>query len=196
MNRLIRSTVAGLGMSVVAAGTAFAGCPVPASGNPTPPSDSKPAWEDGSGTFELPAGYACKDKVILTSSGHVRQPYEIKKHGKTYIVFEADKDFKTSVYNPKTGKTLVKDNSGDFYDHLVKNGRDSKTIGKGANILFGKGVKGIVWVNGYQKLYIKNYEAPNQKMTIQVVKGKYVELCTKVGSKPVNGKNLPVPPAA
>jgi hypothetical protein len=181
---------------MVAAGTAFAGCPVPASGKPTPPPHSKPAWEYSSDTIEVPAGYGCKDKVILKAWGHVRQPYEITKHGRTYIVVEAAKDFKTSLYNPKTHKKVVKDNSGDFYDRLVKNGRDSKTIGKGANILFGRGVKGIVWVNGYQKLYIKNYETQKQKMTIQAVRGKYIELCAKVGSKPVNGKNLPLPSTA
>jgi len=195
MNRVIASTIAGLSMSVVAAGTAFAGCPGPTPGNPPPPAPTKPAWQYINEPGEIPAGYACKDRILTRQSGHVREPYEITRNGKKYIVFEADRDFKVSLYNPKTKKRIVKDSSGDFYDHLVKGGRDSESIGKGANFLFGKGIKGLLFLDGYQKFYVKNYETPKQKITLQVVKGKYIELCAKLGSKPVNGKNPPPPPA-
>jgi hypothetical protein len=191
MNRLFTTAVSVLGLTVASAGTALASCPAP--GGPADPAPAKPPLHYIDDTFKIPAGTACKDTVVLRQRGHVRDPYTVTRHGKEYIIFESGKDLRMTLRNPRTGRSVSKDISGTFIDHLVKGGRDSKSIGLGANVFSGKGIKGILWAKGYQRFYVKNYFTEKQKITIQVTRGKTVELCGKVGSKPVNGKNLPAP---
>jgi len=194
MNRLFTTAVAALGLTVASAGTALAACPTPEA--PAHSKPTKPPLVYIDDTFVLEAGTACKDKVVFRQRGHVRDPYTVTRHGKEYIIFESGADLTMRLYNPKTHKSVTKDISGTFIDRLVKNGRDSKSVGKGANVFFGKGIKGILWADGYQKFYVKNYETEKQKITIQYTRGKTAELCGKVGSKPVRGKNPPAPPAS
>ena len=105
---------------------------------------------------------------------------------------ESGADTKATFTNVATGRTITKRSDGDFYDTVVNHGRDLRSVGKGRNFFFGRGVRGIIYADGIQKFTVRRYEDPvKSKLTINKTKGKTVELCAKLGLRAVAGKNLP-----
>jgi hypothetical protein len=197
MNRVIVSVVAGAGLSLASAGTALASCPKDTDHQPP----AKPAhhqtnakWHYIKDSFTIPAGAACKVAVKVTVKGYERDPYTVTKHGVKYTALES-KHESIKVTNTVNHRTVSKDISGDL---LVRDlpGDDVSIYGTGNNVWFGKGVTGIVWTTGKQVVYVDHDQHPNQILDIARVHGKYVDLCTKVGTRGVPGKNPPPPPAA
>jgi hypothetical protein len=111
-----------------------------------------------------------------------------------YTALEA-KHESVRVTNTVNHKTVRRDISGDL---LVRDlpGDDVVLYGKGNNLWFGKGVTGIIWTTGKQVVYVDHDQQPNQTLNIARVHGAYVDLCRKVGSVGVPGKNQPPPPEA
>jgi hypothetical protein len=188
MKLLISTVVAGTGLALASAGTALAGCPDPGHQPPPKPVHHKPAWHDAYNSFVIPAGDACKATVTVTIRGLERDPYQVTRHGTTYTVLESKHETIT-VYNQENHRKVTKQNSGDFL--VLDKGNDAVLYGKGNNTFFGAGVTGIVWTSGRQVAYVQNAQQPNQVLDIVQVHGKYVDLCRKVGSQGVEGKNPP-----
>lgn len=211
MNRLAKGSVglaAGLALSL----TGVAGA---SATEPEPHEPAKPVvgpWEPYDEKYVIEKGWACKGEIKAYSKGAVRvtQLYVNQKTGKEKLEVEF-KDWSYSTYShtkvvtkvvgrgdhkkvvkKKVTRTVTVNEGGDAY--IKANHKTGVAIGihEGKNTFWGAGVYGLVHTKGYVKTRFTDFQTPDESVTI--LKAKHaVELCKKLGTKPVWGKN---PPAA
>ena len=185
MKRILTSIGLGLATAALGAGTAVAG-------SPTGEYPASEGWEYTDITLAIPAGYACDGDVRLFYRGHERRVVT----GPNTSTYEAGADVKATFTNVGTGRSLTKRSDGTFYETFVNGGRDLRVVAKGRNLLFGSGVRGILYTTGINKFIVTDVMDPvRSKITVYKIKGKAVDLCRKLGLRPVNGKSLPPPEA-
>lgn len=209
MNRLTKGSVglaAGLALSLT--GVAGASATEPERHEPSKPVVGP--WEPYDDKYDIEKGWACKGEIKAHSKGQVRitQLYVDEKTGKEKLEVEF-KDWSYSTYShtrvvkkvvkhgdkkkvvKKKVTRTVKVNEGG--DAVIKaNHKTGVAIGhhEGENTFWGKGVYGLVHTRGYVKTKFTNFQTPDESLSI--LKAKHaVELCKKLGTKPVWGKNPP-----
>jgi hypothetical protein len=192
MNRLIRSA---LGVSATLA--LSVGGVTTASASTTKPEVGK--WVSVNETFTFPAGSACKAPVTVKEHAKFRETVYRNQDKKVVKVAEEFKDWshvkfsatvkghKKSIKLNEGGDAVVYNVEGDFKTVLV--------LAEGTNWNQGNGVYGIPWTKGNVSFGVINADGDKAKVTnvdySQVTK--YIQVCTKVGSKPVWGKNYAPP---
>ena len=127
----------------------------------------------------LEAGTACRDEIKVHEKGAFRVIQLSKR--KTLIKW---KDWSHVTYrNTRTDKRI---HVGEGGDGLLKDRGHGVTKARAdeENIFAGKGINGIVYTRGDVRFTIFNIDTPDQEITITKVRGKYVELCSKLGSRP------------
>jgi hypothetical protein len=184
MKRFATAVLAGIttvGLSTVGLGSAVA------TEKGDEPKDDYPKvgkWEYYDEKFTIPRGDACKDKIKVHEKGALRVTEYSEK--KSLIEF---KDWSYGkLHNPKTHRSIKVGNGGDLHEKRVSDDRIRGTM-KGEKYAFGSGVYGIVYVRGVAKYTVTELGTPDEALNIKSVKGKYVELCKKLGTKPVHGSN-------
>jgi hypothetical protein len=197
MKRLLTSVGLGVGVTLLGAGTAFAGCPQ--MDYPT-----EEGWYAVDETFTIAAGDACDVAVEFHVVGHQRDTIngQVVDLEEWYAENEPEvgdrhvgraPDEQMTLTNLATKKSVHKDISGTFYDRVVDFGRDGvldvRTRAVGANVFFGPGIKGIVWADGVQKVNTYDFFGETGgEQDIVKTKGKTVELCKRVGARAVEGR--------
>jgi hypothetical protein len=179
MNRSIKAglaAAAGLALSLGGTSTAAATEPEPGPG--------KTVTTKVDTTFVLPKNAACN--VAVEVHNKATTSISITSDGR-YVTTLAP-DGRTRIKNLKTGKTYSFKNDGSFVDQVRKNG-NFKSWGFGRNTYFGKGIKGILYTNGVQRFDVRKPFTEDQVIKMRRIDGKSVQLCYKIGAKPVKGKN-------
>ena len=143
-------------------------------------------------TVALPAGYACSDAVELRFTGHAKS---IEK-SETHFVELSASDFRVTVTNVATQKSVRRNVSGDFDERLINDGKDLKIAATGKNLYFGLGVTGLLWMDHKQTLVVYDVGTPDELINVVRSKGRTEQLCQAVGLRAVAGQNLPQPPDA
>lgn len=212
MNRLARWA---LGVTGVAALT-FGGLPMASATDEH--DDHKPEvtvgeWEKYDDKYVIDKGYACKGAVKARSVGKVRvTTYEKGDKGVVALKLEfADWSYSTYAHTKKVKKVVKhhrdkkivkvikvtkKVKVGEGGDAIIKidtKKGDGTAYGyhEGENTFWGKGVYGLVYTEGKVKTRFSDFGTPNEGVTI--LKAEHaVELCKKIGTKPVWGKNPPI----
>lgn len=145
--------------------------------------------------YKFPAGTACKDTIKIKE----RYDYKLTILKDTARQIKLKEEYDNGwakFYNPRTGKSakVRLDSTSIIRDN--KRSHVARVKGRGSDYLQGPGIKGIVQIQGKYNVTVYNTDDPfNVKFQIDRVQGKYVELCHKLGSRPVNGK-LVLPPSA
>lgn len=186
-----------LGLAAIVAalstGTALAGCP----DRPADYPESK-GWSAVDDTVTVPAGSACDVEVKMRFRGHERRllngvPVDEKTRPPRAgdVTVTQSPDLVVRLTNTSTGRTINRAVTGSFTDRVLPNGKDLSTVGRGKNVFFAPGVRGILWADGVQKLSVRNFQQADFSITVTETKGRTVELCTRLGARPVEGKPLP-----
>ena len=178
-----RARAAVLAATAALALGAGATAPAAAAGDPYPESEG---WFDLTSDRVLPAGFACKVKIAEHDSGHVRF-FEVSRRQNFQDFGE---DAKAMFTNPKNGRSVTVATSGDGLFRSSKSGRTVRVTAFGASLFQGKGIRGLVAVNGVQRLKITQAGSQDEVLHLTVVNGTRKELCKQLGTKPVKGKNI------
>lgn len=176
-------------LTKVVLGTTAAVALTAANISPAAASEKYPAkngWQYQDITDVIAAGYACDKAVRLTIKGH----YKIIEKSPTRTINKSAADFRMSLKNLETGKTIKRDISGDFDDRLINGGRDIKTYATGKNLYLGRGVTGLVWADKKQTVFFYDFQDPALGyVAIDSTRGRTEELCRQVGLRAVPGQN-------
>jgi len=186
-----RSTRTVLATSAALALTAF-GAAAPASATNEPSKPKPGAWEKFDDTYYLKAGDACSKPVVARDRG--AQRVTELGDGKVFVEF-ADWSHVTFAAKKNHHKKVVLNypSGGDLY---AKGSGDTLYIkADGWNWNQGKGVKGIVVTKGKVSFGIDNFTdedfANDRVVNFNLHHAKkVVQVCYKLGSKPVWGKNV------
>jgi hypothetical protein len=164
---------------------AFAGVATPAGADedPYPESDG---WMAGSSDRVLPAGSACKVKILEHNAGHLR----LLQISKRVVFQDFGEDSRTTYTNPKNGKTVTVNSSGDGLTRSSKSGKTVRITALGGSTFQGRGIRGIVYANGVQKLKITRAGTKKEILHLKIVNGTRKQVCRQLGTKPVKGKNV------
>lgn len=182
MKRSIKAGLAGAaGLVLTLEGT------LPAAAAEPEPGPGKTVTFNVDETFVLPKNDACNVAVEMHNKATVS--ISITSDGR--FVTTLAPDGQTWIKNMKTGKTYWFKNDGSFVDRVKKNG-DFSSWGFGRNSYVGKGIKGILYADGVQKFDVRKPFTEDQVIKMRHIDGKRVQLCYKIGAKPVKGKNSPV----
>lgn len=200
MNRLARS---GLGVGATLA-LALGGLPMASAHERLEPEVGD--WVSVDETFTLPAGFACKDDVQVKEKASFRDTLYRDEDGRVVKVFSEFADWSTVKFSATTKhhrksvtRSITLNEGGDAWVYNAQGDFDVvKVRAEGANWGQGAGIRGILWskgdisytvvdANDVDRARIVNLDLSDAKKVIQV--------CYAVGSKPVQGRNVPPPDA-
>jgi hypothetical protein len=187
MKRSIRAVLA---TSAALALTSLGVAPAMAAEPPQPAS-----WQKVDDRYAFPAGSACKDRIKV----HEKYKYRLMvlSESPTRASYREDIDGGwAKFYNPRTHKTVrIKLDSTAYIEENRVNAT-ARIRDKGVGYWQGPGVKGLLYVKGTTYGKYVHLDDPDQtSLNIYKIKGKSVQLCYRLGSKPVDGK-LVIPPSA
>jgi hypothetical protein len=155
-------------------------------------------------TTVFPAGTACKHEVKAKERGAYRDTLYFKNKAdstnpearpvKVFEEFTNNSTVKFSAHTKKHGHKSIKLNAGGDFRIKVK-GDDIRVRGEGSNWGQGLGIRGIVWTKGDISFTVRGAFTENPRITNLDLSDarKVVQVCYRLGSKPVNGKNVPPP---
>jgi hypothetical protein len=84
---------------------------------------------------------------------------------------------------------------GDLDTRVTKDSNSLVGKGRGANFYFGRGRRGVVWANGIQVISIRNFRHREHAVVrVRRFEASHVDLCARVGARPVRGREPPRPP--
>jgi hypothetical protein len=186
--RAVLATSAALGLTAFGVAPASAG-----QSSPKPPQVVADDWVHD--VYKFPAGTACKDKIKVNEKYHYK--LTVLKDTERYVKLREEFDHGyAKFYNPKTGRSVKV--HLDSVGYVVDNKRTAtaRVRERGSTYFQGLGIKGIAYLQGKYTFTITNTQSGPEKSEFHIdeVHGKYVELCRKLGSSPVNGK-LVIPPS-
>jgi hypothetical protein len=147
-------------------------------------------WESYNDTTVFPAGTACKDKVSVHSVGRVRTTTLQKD--RHYFV-EYDNRSRSTWTNTKNKKSWSRTDGGDVDRRISRDGDTIQLPMTGDNWGQGKGIRGIIWSHGVVDVTQTNARS-TANATYHVTLGRNtqrVQVCTRIGSSAVPGKNVP-----
>jgi hypothetical protein len=195
MKRILTSVGLGIGVVALSAGSAIACPPTPT--DPDPKYPQSKGWYFVNDTVTFPRGYACNVAIKFHVVGHQRTlvnghlpPKDWKGPQPGDRVKNVSPDEIVTLTNLKNHRSVTKLISGTLYDHVQRNGTTIKTRGVGKNLFNGKGVQGIVYASGKQRLTVTHFGTPRQTLHIDRTKGTTIEMCHVLGATAVPGKNL------
>jgi len=188
MKRSIRTVLA---TSAALALTGLGVAPAAATAEPPKQDEAKYVKVDERSTF--PAGYACKDEIKVHEKFKYR--FTVLKENKHRAKYKEElHDGWAKFYNPKTHKWVMIPIHETAYIHENRKNATAVTKAHGKGYLQGKGIKGIVAWKGDIKVKVSNLDdLDNVRFDIKSIHGHSKQLCYKLGSKPVWGKNIPQP---
>jgi hypothetical protein len=173
---------------------------VPAAADAHPKHDGFSAadgWSVIDDKLAIPAGEVCSGKVVFHYWGHERtllkgehgyepvtDPEFVPQAGDRTKAESADSQFTLKAV--RSGRKVHRDADGEFYEKVTRNGENLKSVGVGANIYFGPGIKGILWADGVQKFRVANFMENPVLEHFRIKRGKAQELCHRVGLRPVD----------
>ena len=186
MNRSITAVLGGCAALALTA----AGLTTASATEPTPPSPEHPVVSERI-TFDdktiFPKNRVCKDKIIAREKGAFKVINYGQVRGKAKLKFVFENWSYGKFSNPRTGNSVKVGEGGDGVLRISSKGV-AKGRGQGQNVFLGKGVHGIVYTEGPVRFTLTKFGTEQERATIDAVHGKYVQLCTKLGSRPVLGK--------
>jgi len=191
MKRSIRAVLA---TSAALALTGLGVAPAAAGGEDPKPSPA-PAWEHIDDKYVYPAYHACKDPIKVHEEYDYR--FTVLKENKHHAKYKEEMHHGyAKFYNPKTHKWVKIPIHETAYIHENRRNASALLKGYGKNYWQGKGIKGIVFYKGEIKVKITHLDQVPHGVTFDIKKidGRYKQLCYKLGTKPVWGKNV-VPPS-
>jgi hypothetical protein len=146
-------------------------------------------WTTISETTVFPKGTACKAKVVAKEKFTFRETQ--LKDGKVLVEYKNSSWSKFT--NPKKHKSYKIGSGGDL---LIKPNKDGSTLyikGQGENYGQGLGVYGIVYSKGPISFKVVNADDPAKTRIVDLDLNrakKVVQICYKIGTKPVWGQNI------
>lgn len=192
-----RSVRAVLATSAALALTGLGVAPASAGEDPKPHHPA-PAWEHIDDKYVFPAYAACKDPIKVHEQYKYR--FTVLKENKHHAKYKEEMHHGyAKFYNPKTHKWVKVPIHETAYIHENRKNASALLKGYGKNYWQGQGIKGIVFYKGEIKVKITHLDdqPPFEKLTFDIksINGHYKQLCYKLGTKPVWGKNVPPPSA-
>lgn len=181
MKRVLTVVVMGIATATLGAGSAVAACTDKPGSYP-----ESEGWSAVDIRLTVPKGNACNVAVKVRIVGHQRT-IELNESGSRTRTESPDEVL--HLTNKKTGKKITKRIDGSFTDNVK--GSTITSVGRGRNVLFGKGIRGFLWASGTQRFTVTHFDDPT-RATIDVhrTKGRTQELCHALGARAVNGKDL------
>jgi len=145
-------------------------------------------------TFTLPAGTACKAEVEVHSVGAARTTEVVKDR----VYKDEWRDWSHTTWTNTQRKhhnSFTRRDGGDTIARIAEDGNSARVKAEGDNWGQGYGVKGIVWSRGdisYQVINIGDEDPTNDKIVHLDLRDAsvVVQVCDKIGSKPVWGQNV------
>jgi hypothetical protein len=143
-------------------------------------------------TYIMPRGWACADRVVEKANYRFRET--MLPNG--WILAEFDHTSRSTFKNMRNGKSFTVPTGGDLVARQLRAGKVVKIWATGSNIGQGKGSKGIPWSRGDIDVTLYNPGNPKKmRHTVDFKNARVVNVCRKLGSRPVWGRNVEPQPS-
>lgn len=199
MKRWMTWTV-GVGAALAASAATLVGVTGTAQ-SATEPFPEDEGWVEADERIRIPAGYACARAVRFRAWGHFRltingEPFtEDTQPGPGDRVFAEGPDWRVRVTNLHNDRRVTVDAGGTIADVVMPNGKNLRGVGDGANVWFGPRITGILYADGKVNYSVLDFAEPTGQFFTTHTEGVTRDLCSAVGTRPVQGKTLPDPGA-
>lgn len=146
-------------------------------------------WIEVEDQRTIPAGYACKAEVVQRYGGHLK-PFQVNE--REFFEYWSEDSYVT-FDNPANGRRVALAGYGGVHIRVSENGNTVRVTSYGGTAYFGKGIKGIVYGDGVQKLTVTQADTADATAHLRIINGTKRQVCHELGTQAVKGRNLPQP---